>query len=416
MIHTFEISKKISSKTANEIRKRMKFKSFSRKKSGDVFYVSTDLMDQGINRVKIQKRKMDNIPGYEDYIFLVINPSVMLPVANTMIAKEDRRNYPTGTNIFSDLFVFSLYNYIYSFIPELNAYRGLKSWREIANISDLVERERLYKEWEKVNFRSFKLRRIDFTYDIDRCPQEYLALLNRGYKIKFGENTKYGHEYGEQNIDAKSKSIELKVYDKERELMERMMVSEEIASNHPVLRIELSLTKNKMNYIRRKKNKSVERTLFDFADADIGFEETFKYVKRMVGEGSYVEYDTAIQIIDNSNYSDNIKSKLKAHILGISKHRGIEPYLKSFKNSNNPTEGTVRKHLKMIHDLGINPVTISKKGFENIPVVGGHRGLPSLLDYLRLYYKIESEKDFDKDGTPNPEYEKKWIPIFEKNG
>ena len=62
MIHTFEISKKISSKTANEIRKRMKFKSFSRKKSGDVFYVSTDLMDQGINRVKIQKRKMDNIP------------------------------------------------------------------------------------------------------------------------------------------------------------------------------------------------------------------------------------------------------------------------------------------------------------------------------------------------------------------
>ena len=79
----------------------------------------------------------------------------------------------------------------------------------------------------------------------------------KNYKLKSKKvkDLKYDHEYGEQNIDVKNSAIELKFYDKERQLVEVKM-SPEIAQNHPVLRIELSLLKHKMYDIREKKNRS----------------------------------------------------------------------------------------------------------------------------------------------------------------
>lgn len=137
-------------------------------------------------------------------------------------------------------------------------------------------------------------------------------------------------------------------------------------------------------------NKRVERTLFDFADVDIANEYVTKYINKVTGDGDYVEYDTAVRIIENSSYGKNTKTKLKELILAISKHGGIDAYLESIKGNARPTEATVKKHLKMIHDLGINPVTISKKGFENVPVIGGERSLPSLSKIVQAYSTCES--------------------------
>ena len=400
MIHTFEIQKQIDPKMVKSIRKRYSLHASATTKTGTTFYKTNDLKDKGIKELVIMKMPSRADIGYDFFVKIQINPNVILPPVNVQLQKEDISNYPTGINIFSDLFVFSLYDYIYDFLPELNAHRGKLKLADICSISDVDEKERLYNEWHKDNYNSFKLNRIDYTYDVYLCPQEYLMLLNRGYKLKSKKtkNLKYNHKYGEQNIDVKNNFVELKFYDKERQLIEVKM-SPEIAQNHPVLRIELSLLKHKMYDIRTNMNKRVERTLFDFADVDIANEYVTKYINKITGDGDYVEYDTAVRIIENSLYGKNTKTKLKELILAISKHRGIDAYLESIKGNAKPTEATVKKHLKMIHDLGINPVTISKKGFENVPVIGGERSLPSLSKIVQAYSRSESAGVIDDTAS-----------------
>ena len=397
MIHTFELQKQISPQEVKSIRKRYSFHASATTKTGTTFYKTNDLKDKGIKELVIMKMPSRADIGYDFFIKIQINPNVIMPPANLQLQKEDISSYPTGINIFTDLFVFSLYDYIYDFLPELNIHRGKLKLADICNIPDVDEKERLYNEWHKDNYYSFKLNRIDYTYDVYLCPQEYLILLNRGYKLKSKKvkDLKFDHEYGEQNIDVKNNSIELKFYDKERQLVEVKMLPE-IAQKHPVLRIELSLLKHKMYDIRNNMSKRVERTLFDFADVDIADEYVTKYVNKITGEGDYVEYDAAIRTIENSSYGKNIKFKLKELILAISKHRGIDAYLESIKGNAKPTEATVKKHLKMIHDLGINPVTISKKGFENVPIIGGERSLPSLSKIVQAYSKVESAAKTDE--------------------
>lgn len=413
MIHTFELQKQIDPKDVKRIMKRYLFHTTSATtKKGATFYNTNELKNKGIKELVIMKIPSRTDIGYDFFVKIQINPNLILPPVNVQLQKEDISSYPTGINVFTDLFVFSLYDYIYDLLPELNAHRGKLKLADICNISAVDEKERLYNEWHEDNYHSFKLNRIDYTYDVYLCPQEYLILLNRGYKLKSKKvkDLKYDHEYGEQNIDVKNSAIELKFYDKERQLVEVKM-SPEIAQKHPVLRIELSLLKHKMYDIRTSMNKRVERTLFDFADVDIANEYVTKYINKVTGDGDYVEYDTAVRIIENSSYGKNTKTKLKELILKISKHRGIDAYLASIKGNSKPTEATVKKHLKMIHDLGINPVTISKKGFENVPVIGGERLLPSLSKIVQAYSRSESAGVID-DITSYTDIDK-WVKIIE---
>ena len=67
--------------------------------------------------------------------------------------------------------------------------------------------------------------------------------------------------------------------------------------------------------------------------------------------------------------------------------------------------------MKMIHNLGINPVTISKKGFENVPVIGGERLLPSLSKIVQAYSRSESAGVID-DITSYTDIDK-WVKIIE---
>ncbi len=195
MIHTFEISKKISPQTAKDLLKKYYFE-MSKGKKGNSFYTSTSLVDQGINKITIQKKPLNNLPGFEYYIYLVINPSVILSPVNVKIKKDDIRNYPTGMNIFTDMNIYGFYDHIYSIIPDLNAYTEGLSRDQIWDSNDVENSLKLLSEWEAANLNSFKLSRIDYTYDIKYFPQEYLILLNRGYKIKFGKNKEYEHMYG----------------------------------------------------------------------------------------------------------------------------------------------------------------------------------------------------------------------------
>ena len=412
MIHTFELQKQITPEEVKRIISRCSFHTSYSAKNDTIFYTTKEFRDMGINEVTIMKLPSQAEMGYDFFIRLVVNPSVITPPVNAQVEKEDARNYPTGINAFSELYIFSLYDYLYSIFPELNAHRSKASLTGICKVEDIRRKEALYNEWHEDNYHSFMLNRIDYTFDISLCPQEYLTLLNRGYKLTRAELKEFEHEYGAQNVDAKNKSIEFKIYDKERQLKETMGASSVIAQKHPVLRIELSMLKPKMYDVRNRRQKQVERTLFDFADADIGFEYVEKYLTMIAGSGDYVDYDTAIGIIDNSEYSNNIKLKLKALVLAISKHRGIETYLKTLTRQKKPTVETVKKHLKMIHALGINPVTISKKGFENVPSDNGVRFLPSLLKIVRAYYHAESP-DFTEDG----EYKDmdKWVKVIEEH-
>lgn len=387
MVHTFQLRSFLSRDKYEDIRKETRHGFTYQKGNG---YISTQYAEKGINKISLKKYMDHGRKVTYYYIDFIINLSVLLckDNASTMeIAYE--RNILTQGSTLNELVIYSLYNHLFELFPQLNLCDY--SLDEIFS-KELFDEEK-YREWHIKNRDAFGLQEIDYTYDIPvGYVNTYMKLLNYGHQPGRIKRIRHSHEVGEDNLYEINGSVKINVYNKERELMERQ-VDEAIAKKHPVLRIEVALKRRKLsNMVHQKKYSTItERTLFDFANIDIGYEMVKKYMMQRCYQGHFFDYHTALQLIDkNDNIKPAMKSKLKEVIVGVKEYQGVDKYIEHAI-----TEGkkatTIKKHIKRLEEIGINPVTISKRDKEACQLEGGGRFLPSIYLIIDKIYSIEKE-------------------------
>ena len=107
-------------------------------------------------------------------------------------------------------------------------------------------------------------------------------------------------------------------------------------------------------------------------------------MESLIGTGHYFYFNTAIEIINRSSYSSNIKEKLCAVIRYISKYHSIHRFLELVEKGTITDMGTLstaKNYLKQIHALGVNPVTISFNQKEVMEQIKQTHPMPDLGNY-----------------------------------
>lgn len=124
-----------------------------------------------------------------------------------------------------------------------------------------------------------------------------------------------------------------------------------------------------------------------------------------------------IQIIDDSDYTNRKKQRLKATVKAITDKHGIAKVLEQIESGKITDLGklpTVKTYLREIQNMGINPVTISAR--MNVPktqataitdgsVVGKLTALPYLLDVLKSYQEQLAEEQQQGVTLTNEDFE-----------
>lgn len=164
----------------------------------------------------------------------------------------------------------------------------------------------------------------------------------------------------------KGKSLNINIYHKQTELEKRQLECDP-DTDYNFLRIEVQVKKSKLNTLVSKVGLK-GRELQYLVTPEIERYVLEYYVSKLTGKGIYVTYDRAMNIIDNSGYTKSKKARLKKVIEAVVKKHGIAKVLEQVENGNITDLGTpqtVKRYLKEIEKLGINPVTISAR--MNVP-------------------------------------------------
>lgn len=451
MIHTFEVSRMITKEEYEQVISTLKIRFYPWNNTG--FFMTTDYSDQGFQMIrlykfkdKIYEKQMEGLPKDDRYLYcymiaLSINPSVM-------IGADPYHSFDILS--FGPTYVRAIYGKILSLIPCLEKNRQLRvdaqrESRLMESIDDehCIAWNRLREEWLEQN--KFYARRIDFAFDIWDNPDLYLMLLDRGYGLRKGqfdrlivENTDTNEEIQDDEPDIpdvediegaskplmdyiyyKGKSLNINIYHKGREV-ER----EGLGSNSrelDFLRIEVQVKKGKLNSILAKMKNAGNlsgyedyeeipaRDLQSLIIPEVGAYVLEAYVYNLVRSGHYVKYNTAMEIIDKSNFGKLKKKKMKAVIREVDKRKGIAKMLELVENGTITAFGkmsTVEGYLRNIRKLGINPVVlpddvhvsdiniIDSEG--NIVFTG--EGLYNPVDLIKSYGdKLKGEKRHGRD-------------------
>lgn len=242
---------------------------------------------------------------------------------------------------------------------------------------------------------TFKLKRMDFACDIyTDFKIRLLELIKQGYDVKaFSDGTRVYCNDITHIIETNyyvSNSVTINIYDKEAELK---------AKNKPIpledehripylLRFEVQAQKRKIHNLKNKEQAKtgleIERTLDEFVNGNYEYENLNYYMKRIIGEGNYYEYDTAIDIINNSNLKNNMKQKLIKVIKHVSKRQGIANFLKAVAKGIITDCGkltTAKDYLKRLHEMGINPVTLSRRQVDEMKQIQQQYPMPDIGQY-----------------------------------
>lgn len=244
---------------------------------------------------------------------------------------------------------------------------------------------------------NFKLRRIDFSYDITTDYKNILLdLMGKGYRPKyFKDNAKvyYGKDANNEAITEsnylKSKSVYINAYDKEQELQDRhALLSENDMERIPyMLRFEVQAHKNRLQYMvkkERKNDSSFQRDLFSFLNNELEYNTLKYYMESLIGTGHYFHHTVAKEIINNSNYSPYLKKKLCATIDHIRKHGSIHKFLECVKKGTITDMGalsTAKNYLKQIEALEVNPVCISDRQKKAMAQIEQKHPMPEFRGY-----------------------------------
>ena len=458
MVHTFELSKMLSRDTFNEIIHSLKLRYY-----GNCWF-TTAYADKGLAAIRLSKFKRTEVrtegqqdSGFTHYYMI----SLSINTANMFDGHSDP-HIPLGILSFTPDFVRAIYRHIFELIPCLEVHPEWcfdESWKDIEDddiVNDgawLNRRKRLNEQWLELN--SFKAARIDFTYDLSLMPQQYLTLIDKGYSLRTGsfernyyEDDKpdilengiassaegpdipdvedFLREISDDGLDAsditiaknadntdlnyiyyKGKSLNINIYHKKTELEKRQLVCDP-DTDYDFLRIEVQVKKAKLNTLVKKFG-LIGRELQYLITPEIERYVLDYYVSKLTGKGIYVTYDHAMNIIDNSGYTKPKKEHLKKVVEAVAKKHGIAKVLEQVENgtiTDLGTPKTVKKYLKEIESLGINPVTISarmdvpKKLLKNKDIGKdlSEKLLPSLVDIISAYG--DQMEDYQKNGMP----------------
>ena len=386
-------------------------------------WVTDSFRDQGFSAIKLYKFKRPEVKGDGAEESDVTHYYMISAIVNTGVMFCGDRH---------------LSNNILSFTPDF----------ERAIIFELLEifpcleicpelRETNISEWAKYN--TYKLRRIDYVFEIKKNNQQYLNLLNGGYTLReryytrnyyedeepltdipdeepdIDETEDYVDEAGytsdTQYIYYKGKSININIYHKGREIEKEKLLADE-NMDYDFLRIEVQVKKRKLNAIVEKFGLR-GRELPYIATPEVENFILKYYVQAITGSGAYVTLDRARAIINQSQFSESKKKKLAAVIAEVSKRHSIAVVLRKIEEGEITHLGkiaTVKEYLKDIQALGINPLTISGRMKKITPVShlknlsGGMDVddvvLPNIVDMIMGYSEqIEEEQQHGRTYT-----------------
>ncbi len=221
----------------------------------------------------------------------------------------------------------------------------------------------------------FKVRRIDYALDILTDYKDiYMDLLAQGIlppNMKKKHIIYYGtDENGDafvQSKQAKTYSVSINFYDKEKEMMDKgeTIFPEDSQKIHNTLRLEIQVHRRRINYLIGKDSNTVEeRLLKDVMDGVVEEQELSYYFSKVIGGGQYFTYTNAIQLIQNSKFKADKRQKLCKVIGYVAKYHGISIFLDRVKDGTITDCGklkTVQGYLRDLQNMGINPVTISRR-------------------------------------------------------
>ncbi len=396
MLHTVQLRRFLTKEIFESILRDKQYEFRYQKGKG---YFTDQYVDIGINIIKIKKYSRPEVTYY--YIDFIINLNLFIN-ANDISEGEIRqyRNTALHGNVINSVLIYSMYAELLKIFPLLNMSDSTR------DCIITIENEPVLK-WEVDNHYAFYLYEIDYLYDIPSpFVKTYIKLLNYGHQPSRIKRIKHEHEEGEDNLYELNGSIKINTYDKEREILERFG-DEEDAKKHQVLRVEVGLKKRKLSTLvsQDKYSKLEERTLFDFADIDIGYEMVTKYMRQRCYRGDYYDYNTAMLIIDsNDKLKPSMKMKLKAVLEGVKNYHGVDKYIEHAV-ADGKKEATIKGYIKRLEELGINPITISKRDKDAYPLPNGGRFLPSILTMIDIIYGIEKD---------NRDHSEKVIELMDK--
>lgn len=430
MVHTFELSRMLKQKEFEDVLENLKGLRYFNQS----LWLTTAYNDQGISIIRLYKFKQkkkkkrkkeeemvevkkEDIP-YHYMITLSINPNLML---------GDNGYRATNILTFTPDFTRAIYDKIFDLIPQLDKYalRKKKFYDLFVKTKDI----RFFNMYKSLYDDSFKIRRIDFTFDLSTMPKQYMALIERGYSIRkqsfercYYEDEEVLEELEEEdgeldealdeneyNTDTryvyyKSKSLNINIYLKGEQLKKDNLIDKD-NTDYDFIRIEIQVKKGKLNAIRSKFD-IPKRELYYMATPEVEEYVLKSYLKALTGTGNYITYQKAMEVIDNSNFGTAKKNKLKKVIKAVKDKHGIAKVLEQVESGDITDLGklsAVKKYLRDIHSLGINPVTLSVR--MNIPkqeirevcsnkVVAKVSVLPNLVTMVDVYCRqIAKERE-----------------------
>lgn len=438
MIHTFELSRVFTGVNCEEqyryIIDKLNMRYIKRPDMG--FYMTTAFAEQGFQMIRLYKfkdkmyeKQTEGLPKNDRslYLYMIalsINPSKMM---------NGDVHLPVDTLIFTPNFAKAVYSSIIKLIPCLDNRPDER--KRAGKAAQLVQQgnTEYFEEWKEASAtwleqNAFQARRIDFTYDVSYCPRQYLRLIDMGYSLRKGQFERsyfddeqpnedddkeldipdieevQGESKSESDVDYvyyRGKGLNINIYHKGTEIRKEGLGSN--PENYDFMRIEVQAKKGRLAYILTKKKKrklpeyseSQTRELQYLVSPEAEEDILTYYVGMLTGKGVYVRYDRAVEIIEASSHKKLKQKKMTAVLQGVAEHGGIANLLELVENGTLTHLGalsTVKTHLRDIHKLGINPVTIPKdmdvpkiKLTDSEGNVHFEECLPSLVDVIRNY-------------------------------
>lgn len=262
----------------------------------------------------------------------------------------------------------------------------------------------------------YKLRRIDYSLDI---YTEYkgllLKLVSMGYGITNKKTTVY-HGKGRGEVESyyiELASYHINIYDKFTEMVKKDPQSEIEEKEKYLLRFEIQVLKDFLNnQVRDNNNKpgndSIKRELQYFNQSDTEYCIMQRYLHKIIGGGNYYTYDVALEIVNASSLTKNKKKKLCKVLYLVAKHGGIRNFLECVNKGAitdcdyDFNEETAKGHLKELHELNVNPVTISRAMQKQMEAIEQKIHMELLPDSLK--YPQSRKKDDSLYMLQYPQY------------
>ena len=289
MIHTLMISHRlISIKDYNEIFRGLNLISKEHSTTfwkSNLGYETTALRDYGFNKIILKKVKVDKRYKH-DYlnITIILNPIKLINKNKLEVIKENDLDQ-----------VYSAFNQVKNKI-----FIGLPA----------------LEHWN--------INRVDYAINIHTDHvKEYIKLFQRADKPSDFEELYCTKYHRRKQLDGsfylRNKSVTINFYDKEDELIKKNF---NIDGAKRLLRLEVQCDKSKINNIKYKKGFDINHVK-NYLKMDLSEEYIKYYYNKTIGLGGYYKLSKAIEMINDSNYTNITKRRLIDVLQEVNLHRSI---------------------------------------------------------------------------------------------